>query len=546
MQYLAQLKVRTRLALGFGTLVALMTALTIVGVQKVNFIDMTLSKVTDINSLKQRYAINYRGSVHDRAIAIRDVAIARDMQEIRIFEEEILQLEKFYRQSEESMQNMIANDVPFTDREKEILHSIDEIQAKTLPLVQEVMVKKRSGESVTALLLGQVRPSFAEWLKAINEFIDYQEDLNQQLTPVAREQASGFQSLMLILSSVALVISIMVGFVIERSFRRSLGGEPYVAQHAIKQMAKGELAQNHNMSEAGSILHSLCLMSEKLSSIVCNIRGASEQLVEQVEVVSHGSSTVFDSAQQQACLTEQMAMRLEEMHSSIDEIAKVVNLSEQNSLNTSENARNSRVRIAAVAEQMLSVTVAVNGTVEQVKELEAKTRDIGGIVNMISGISEQTNLLALNAAIEAARAGESGRGFAVVADEVRSLAKRTGEATTQIEAMLKDVQAQTIASVSAMESTQPQVESCQKNTEEASHLLVSIEQQSQDSLNRVRDIAIATEEQVQVISELVVAMDQISSMTNESIDSMKNNEVASQKLNALSNKLKQEVTFFKV
>ncbi|WP_182025764.1 methyl-accepting chemotaxis protein [Vibrio rotiferianus] len=546
MQYLAQLKVRTRLALGFGTLVALMAVLTIVGIQKVNFIDMTLSEVTDINSVKQRYAINYRGSVHDRAIAIRDVVMARDTQEMRVFENEIKRLEEFYRQSDLLMQKMKADGVPFTEKELKILRSINEIQAQTLPLVQEVISKKENGEPVTTMLLDQVRPSFAMWLKVINEFIDYQEELNQKLTPIAREQASGFQSLMLALSGIALLISILVGFVIERSFRRSLGGEPFVAQSAIQTMAEGELTQDHSDRAPGSILHSLSLMSEKLSSIVSNIRGASEQLAEQVEEVSHGSRAVFDTAQQQASLTDQMAIRLERMHARIDEIAKIVHLSEQNSANTSENARDGRERIAAVAEQMLSVTAAVNGTVGQVKALEAKTRDIGGIVNMISDISEQTNLLALNAAIEAARAGESGRGFAVVADEVRNLAKRTGEATTQIESMLKEVQAQTVASVNAMESTQPQVESCQRNTEEATHLLVSIEKQAQDSLERVRDIVSATEEQVQVVSELVVAMDQISSMSKDSIDSMKNNDVASQNLNALSNRLKEEVAFFAV
>ncbi|NAX07039.1 methyl-accepting chemotaxis protein, partial [Vibrio sp. V40_P2S30T141] len=78
MDFMSQWKVKTRLALGFGILVCLMLLLTILGIQKVNLIDDTLSQITDVNSLKQRYAINYRGSVHDRAIAIRDVAIARN------------------------------------------------------------------------------------------------------------------------------------------------------------------------------------------------------------------------------------------------------------------------------------------------------------------------------------------------------------------------------------------------------------------------------------------------------------------------------------
>ncbi|MCG6303929.1 methyl-accepting chemotaxis protein, partial [Vibrio vulnificus] len=95
-------------------------------------------------------------------------------------------------------------------------------------------------------------------------------------------------------------------------------------------------------------------------------------------------------------------------------------------------------------------------------------------------------------------------------------------------------------------NTQPKVESCQKNTAQASQLLVSIEQQSQDSLNRVREVVIATDEQVEVVRELVVAMEQISCMSKESIRSMENNQVASQNLNALSDHLKQEVAFFKV
>ena len=89
MDYLSTLKVKTRLGIGFGILVSLMVTLTVLGIQKVNFIDMVLSEMTDINSVKQRYAINYRGSVHDRAIAIRDIAIARNPQEISALEQEL-------------------------------------------------------------------------------------------------------------------------------------------------------------------------------------------------------------------------------------------------------------------------------------------------------------------------------------------------------------------------------------------------------------------------------------------------------------------------
>ena len=546
MNYLSKLKVKTRLAIGFGILVSLMMLLTILGIQKVNFIDSTLAEVTDVNSLKQRYAINYRGSVHDRAIAIRDVAIARSKNEVSTLESEIRKLEQFYNQSEQNMQNMFNANVMFTTEEREIIKNIEAIKLSTLPLIEIILTQKKQGQEVTDTVLDQARPAFVAWLNSINQFIDYQEKLNQQLTPEARAMAGGFQNLMLVLSAIALVISVIVGIAIERSFRSSLGGEPHDAQQAIQIMANGDLTQRYNSQYSGSILDSLSAMSSKLIDIVGNIRGASNQLAEQVKEVSYGSSQVLETAQQQSMLTEEMMDKLEIMRASIEDIAHIVDLSEQNSVATSEQAVQGRELIITVAGQMEKVTEAVNGTVVQVKQLEAKTRDIGGIVNMISEISDQTNLLALNAAIEAARAGESGRGFAVVADEVRNLAQRTGAATTQIETLLKEVQAQTLVSVSAMENTQPQVEECKANTSDASNLLVNIEQQAQDTLSRVRDIVTATNNQVVVVNDVVVAMDKISSMSRESIDLMTNNEVAGKKLDDLSHHLKQEVAYFHV
>lgn len=544
--YLSTMTVRNRLAFGFGAILALMTLLTILGIQKVNSIDKTLAEITDINSVKQRYAINYRGSVHDRAIAIRDVAIARNVQEVMSFEKTIRELESFYTESEQNMERMLASGAPFSSKERDILARIDEIQKHTLPLVEEILTAKKDMQPVTDVVLDQVRPAFITWLDTINEFIDYQEAENQKLTPEARMVAGGFQNLMLILTLISLIVSVVIGVLIERSFRKSLGGEPFVAQSAIKQMAQGDLTNVASNNYHGSILDSLSDMNQKITSIVKNIIGASNSLAGKIEDVSQGSSQVLESATHQARLTQETAQKLDELRHSIDQVSSIATHTEDNSEMTVEFALKGRQVVNEAALEMEKISATVNTTVEQIERLEDRTKQIGSIVNVISEISDQTNLLALNAAIEAARAGESGRGFAVVADEVRSLAQRTGDATSQIATMINEVQTETAASVAAMNTTQPQVENGKAQTQSASELLQNIEQQANDSLKKVKEVALATSSQVTVVGDISNAMGDISQMSSESIEHMQSNDNATNALNELASQLKQEVAYFKV
>ena len=544
--YLSTMTVRNRLAFGFGAILALMTLLTILGIQKVNSIDKTLAEITDINSVKQRYAINYRGSVHDRAIAIRDVAIARNVQEVMSFEKTIRELESFYTESEQNMERMLASGAPFSSKERDILARIDEIQKHTLPLVEEILTAKKDMQPVTDVVLDQVRPAFITWLDTINEFIDYQEAENQKLTPEARMVAGGFQNLMLILTLISLFVSVVIGVLIERSFRKSLGGEPFVAQSAIKQMAQGDLTNVASNNYHGSILDSLSDMNQKITSIVKNIIGASNSLAGKIEDVSQGSSQVLESATHQARLTQETAQKLDELRHSIDQVSSIATHTEDNSEMTVEFALKGRQVVNEAALEMEKISSTVNTTVEQIERLEDRTKQIGSIVNVISEISDQTNLLALNAAIEAARAGESGRGFAVVADEVRSLAQRTGDATSQIATMINEVQTETAASVAAMNTTQPQVENGKAQTQSASELLQNIEQQANDSLKKVKEVALATSSQVTVVGDISHAMGDISQMSSESIEHMQSNDNATNALNELASQLKQEVAYFKV
>ncbi len=546
LNFFSSLSIRARLSIGFGIVLALLVLLTAQGINRVNYIDRTLAKITDVNSVKQRYAINFRGSVHDRAIAIRDIAIANNDARVREYEKEIKRLEGFYAESETQMRQMLNNDTIFTAKERDILRRIEAIQAETLPIVETIIAMKKAGQPVDVKVLDEARPAFINWLNTINQFIDYQEDQNQIATPQARDVAGTFENFMLILSAIAISFSVAVGILIDKSLRATLGGEPNEAQQVIAVLADGDLTKSLKTPYTGSILDSLDTMSTKLTSIAKNIIYASNKLQDKVEEVSDGSTLVLNGAQQQAQLTTQTASQLSSMSASIDKVADIAAQTETNSEQTANYAMEGRKVVNAAATEMERIATTVDETVEQIRLLAENTKQIGGIASVISGISEQTNLLALNAAIEAARAGESGRGFAVVADEVRQLAQRTGEATSQIEIMINDVQTQTAASVTAMETTQPQVENGKAKIMQATDLLKHIEEQAMDSLNLVKQVSSAASEQVQVVTEFSAAMEQVAVMSEETIESMNKNDTATKVLTDLSGSLKKEIAFFKV
>lgn len=122
----------------------------------------------------------------------------------------------------------------------------------------------------------------------------------------------------------------------------------------------------------------------------------------------------------------------------------------QVALETRDISQDGQAIIQETVAKMADIATDVGNAAKQVTALGEQSKQITSIVNTIREIADQTNLLALNAAIEAARAGESGRGFAVVADEVRKLAERTSQSTSEISAMINDIQTKTANVTSSM------------------------------------------------------------------------------------------------
>ena len=547
MDTILKLTVRARLITGFGTTLFLMFLLTILGIQKVNDIDATLTEMTDVNSIKQRYAINYRGSVHDRAIVIRDIAIARTPQEISKLEQEMTKLKEFYVQSETKMKEMSSRGINFTEKEQSILAEINKAKNRTLPLIEHIINDRKSDSVMTDTILDSARPAFIQWLKVINEFIDYQEQYNQVLTFEARDIAGGFQQLMLLLSAFSLTTSLFIGFIIERSFKISLGGEPWELSEMIKKISEGNLSQFfNNASDAVGIYHSLIMLNKKVGDAIRNS--------------SDISNHVATSSKQLTIVMQNTASNAQHVLAQVDEISNVISDLSTKSSEVTSNAVHAKDEVGKAIDNVcqgnktldesISLTQKINESVQQtatmIAELKTDAMDIGEVTAVISSISDQTNLLALNAAIEAARAGEYGRGFAVVADEVRNLASKTQESTQSIQEIITQLQAQSERANDNMISNVELIQELVVLSENVKSSFGYIENSVQSISQMNALVATTSQEQFTLTERIGLNVSNTVNLVNQNVVAMNQTQQSTKELSQLAVKQKEELEFFKV
>ena len=165
------------------------------------------------------------------------------------------------------------------------------------------------------------------------------------------------------------------------------------------------------------------------------------------ESVSDAANVVSDQQTAVDGGNEKVSM----ISASVDEMRSQAELVARNSASAADEAANGRSEIDSSVNQIKNVETTVTDTAAIVDKLGERSKEIGTIVDTISGIAGQTNLLALNAAIEAARAGEHGRGFAVVAEEVRKLAEQSQTAAQQIADLIGTIQSDTTSAVASMQ-----------------------------------------------------------------------------------------------
>ncbi|MEK8086196.1 methyl-accepting chemotaxis protein [Aquabacterium sp. A3] len=518
---LARMSIANRLYLGFGLLIVLMVAVTTVATRQVSSIRHALTENSQINVPIQRYAINFRGSAHDRSIAIRDEVLAQNAADRQREAERINELASFYAKSATPLEALI--EAPDADPALKALYAdIQDIEQRTVSTTQAIqrLLEEGRADEAQARLWQDAKPQYEAWLAAINRLIDHQEAQIQAQGQLALQQASSFLMVMLGTVALALLVSGPTAWRISRSVLNQLGAEPAQLEAVTMRMAQGDLQPIAEARHArqGSVLASLGAMQQDLSRLVGQVRAAAGNVAEGTTQIASGNTDLSRRTEAQASSLQQTASATQQLAQAVETNA--------------ETATQANLVAGKASQAATKGGMVVSDVVQTMRDIHESSRKIADIIGVIDGIAFQTNILALNAAVEAARAGEQGRGFAVVASEVRGLAQRSANAAREIKDLIHN-------SLSKVENGSTLVE----NAGQAMDEIVTQVQQVTTLITRITNASV---EQQSGISQVGQALQVLNQTTQQNADLVQQSASASGHLQSQASELANTVKVFKL
>ncbi|CUH95050.1 hypothetical protein P22_1119 [Propionispora sp. 2/2-37] len=440
--------------------------------------------------------------------------------------------EKFQALRESSNQKIERMEQIFvTEKAKQIIADIKPAKAEYENLSEQAMQAAQINDKAAlqfAIQQGNVPYNTAQ--AKTEELVSMIKDFVQTEQGKISDKAGTNQIFLLTINFIVIILAAAVSF----KLSRSISSVVHQFVDVATQIADGRITTEQIPSQSTEEMEQLAAAFNKMKT---NMRTMIQQIAKASEQLAASSQQLTASANQSAQASTQVADSVSNIadaaSSQLREVDSTAGVISQMSIDVQEAAQNASdinersgeaAETAEIGGESISNAIAfmsqiaenVNLSTEVVTKLGERSKEIGQIIDTISGIAGQTNLLALNAAIEAARAGEQGRGFAVVAEEVRKLAEQSQDAAKQIAGLIGEIQEETDRAVAVMNEGPRLVQSGSEVVNAAGLAFKDITELVQNIHNQMQDISTALQQTADNSQQIVLSVNEIDQLSKQS------------------------------
>lgn len=316
----------------------------------------------------------------------------------------------------------------------------------------------------------------------------------------------------------------------------------------MSDIADGDLTRRAKVTAGmtGAIADSVNNTVEEVGNIVRMISTATKQIEYSTASSSKMANDLKDSAKKESQHITSLGSLIDMVDRSSADIDVATTNSASIASSAAQSAKTGSEAVSATIDGMGVIRDSIQDTSKRIKRLGESSQEIGDITELITNVADQTRVLALNAKLQAVHAGEAGRGFAVVAEEVQGLAERSSDAATKIGALVRLIQTDTHDAVTAMEKSTAGVVEGTKLSDRAGALLREIESVSEELNAAVGSIAVSTQNQREMTSEIKAEMNVLLGVVQRTDGAVESVTGAIGGINSYADNLQRSVARFKV